>query len=823
MTSRLLKDSYTFFLIITSLCIVLAILFSVITESEKYMNLPISVIIILFIIGSLLMLTILVGFGNILLSFRNKWQILVLLILGTVLIRVAWVLLINTPVVSDFEFYYSYAKNTAAGVYKDYHNTCLIFPHRIGFPMLLSIIFKIFGSSILVAKIFNVVCSALLVVLVYIISEKLFSKKAAIYSGLLMVFWPAQIMYTSVVASEHLFMVFILAFIWWMIKGFTTSTYSKQILFFSLGGTALAIAQYLRPIALVIAIAIVMTAFIVYGFKQWKHLLLSFIATIIGFNLFFIPMTMVTEQLTDLNLRDTSSGYSLLVGMNQESSGQYNKTDEAILSEYDLEMEAVHDAAFQRAIGRVVENPTGTFLLAFKKYAIMWGGDIYGYQWSINDLEGDNILSNFMLKHPMIFRLISHLYYQFILLVSLIGVISLRKRKPDISLVFVQLLFLSQVGLHLLIEVQSRYHVFGVVMLMLIAGYGFKGLQNKVKIYSFLDSEVLKKLYNYMIFLLFGVMAIVSLLLISIGIQHAIKLKDPLLIEDDELLETRTYSFRYTEASLAVYMPNDQGVYRIIFEPCGINNIYAISDIYFNHYDILNDERYIVGTDFLSPYIVKAELGDDMMAEIHFTGGWHDSIGDGTGAPTGMTNTVEVTIDQEAPVQGSGLFDQIRIIVTNEIEGYNHSKSVLKEVVTYTIDESIIEVTINTTALVDAEITRYYGLQTQNDIWNDTVTYVYDDGSEDTYDMIQNNFSRMKSENIVDYYVVADNSGNYLMVDLYEIGLGNFEYIPKDSHTAFTMNYPKSYYNIINKKPLLLKSGEGFHIKGYYEFGFKNK
>jgi hypothetical protein len=166
-------------------------------------------------------------------------------------------------------------------------------------------------------------------------------------------------------------------------------------------------------------------------------------------------------------------------------------------------------------------------------------------------------------------------------------------------------------------------------------------------------------------------------------------------------------------------------------------------------------------------------------------------------------------------------FEKIIITVTNEIQGYNSADTALKEVVTYTIWDQFIEVQVDTEAVQDVEISRYYGLQTQNAVWNDTVTYVYMDGSEETYDMVNNSFARIKGENVVDYYVVADKSGRYLKVDLYNQGLGDFQAISNDQYTAFTMHYPKTYYNIINGEPVILNVGDSFTIQGIYEFGFK--
>ncbi|OAA91787.1 hypothetical protein [Clostridium ljungdahlii] len=120
--------------------------------------------------------------------------------LVAMLIGVLWVILINTQPFSDFAYYNQIANQVASGgQWGDTYTS-------VGYSIVLGFIYKIFGNSLASAKVFNLVLTFLNYGMFYIILQKvnLNEKRRKIIYGLF-VFFPSNIFYNSVLATEILF------------------------------------------------------------------------------------------------------------------------------------------------------------------------------------------------------------------------------------------------------------------------------------------------------------------------------------------------------------------------------------------------------------------------------------------------------------------------------------------------------------------------------------------------------------------------------------------------------------------------------------------
>lgn len=125
-------------------------------------------------------------------------------ILG-ILISILWVAVVNTQPFSDFAYYDRIAKQIAGGgQWGDTYTS-------VGYSIVLGFIYKVFGSTLIVAKIFNLVLTFINYMLVYKILNKmnLEEKRRKLIYGLF-VFFPNNIFYNSVLATEILFTTILL-------------------------------------------------------------------------------------------------------------------------------------------------------------------------------------------------------------------------------------------------------------------------------------------------------------------------------------------------------------------------------------------------------------------------------------------------------------------------------------------------------------------------------------------------------------------------------------------------------------------------------------
>lgn len=120
---------------------------------------------------------------------------LIMFVLG-----VLWINLVNTQPYSDFDYYYTVAKNVANGL--EWGNTYT----AVGYSIFLGFIFKVFGSSLIIVKIVNLILVTMNNILFFKILKKVNIKeidRKIIFA--LFILFPSNLYYISLVAGELLF------------------------------------------------------------------------------------------------------------------------------------------------------------------------------------------------------------------------------------------------------------------------------------------------------------------------------------------------------------------------------------------------------------------------------------------------------------------------------------------------------------------------------------------------------------------------------------------------------------------------------------------
>lgn len=118
---------------------------------------------------------------------------------------IIWVILVNTQPFSDFAYYDELARHIAGGgMWGDTYTS-------VGYPIVLGFIYRVFGSNLITAKIFNIVLTSVNYVLFYKILKniELEEKSRKVIYGLFVIF-PNNIFYNSILASEILFTTILL-------------------------------------------------------------------------------------------------------------------------------------------------------------------------------------------------------------------------------------------------------------------------------------------------------------------------------------------------------------------------------------------------------------------------------------------------------------------------------------------------------------------------------------------------------------------------------------------------------------------------------------
>jgi hypothetical protein len=130
----------------------------------------------------------------------NKFILLAGLILSAI-----WVMLVDTKPFSDFQYYYDVAVNVANGL--QWGNTYT----AVGYSIILGGLFKIFGASLMTAKVFNVFLITLNSILFIEILDRADLRDLDVkIIFTLFVLFPNNIFYAGLIANELLFTTFLL-------------------------------------------------------------------------------------------------------------------------------------------------------------------------------------------------------------------------------------------------------------------------------------------------------------------------------------------------------------------------------------------------------------------------------------------------------------------------------------------------------------------------------------------------------------------------------------------------------------------------------------
>lgn len=426
-----------------------------------------------------------VGLNYVLDKFNPATLIFLVIIGGvSVLLRASWMMNVDTALFSDFTGYFHYASEIAKGYPRTDQALYNIFPFTVGYPVVISFWYKIFGATLVAGKVFNLLCSVIVLLLIYFAAEIAFDRSVARICALIFALWPTQVMYSSVMATEHIFGVFYMLSIL-LVFLIGNSLFGKKVYMHSFTlGMALTATQFIRPISILLFPAIFLYIYIFSGheisFRNLAQKTRIFAIICITYMLTLFLLTEVVFHFTGVNLSNSSPGYNLLMGTNAKYRGVWNPEDAEIIKEFGYDANRIQEEALSRSLSRIRSNPGGFLKFALtKKIAAMWENEGYGYYWSTQRINSSSAFFEFMNEHSKFIRSIYQSYYVLILFLVLVGsIFALKNINYNASLLM--LLPLGVMGAHLFLEVQGRYAFPAMTLLIIMSAYGVTGAKEFV-------------------------------------------------------------------------------------------------------------------------------------------------------------------------------------------------------------------------------------------------------------------------------------------------------------------------------------------------------
>ncbi|MGE7862941.1 glycosyltransferase family 39 protein [Bacillus mobilis] len=408
----------------------------------------------------------------------NEKKCFFVLVIICLAVKLTWVLTYKIqPLVDYATFYY-----TAEALSKEFvidNNYIALFPHIFGYASFLSVFLKIFGASHMVAPIVNVVLTTISMGLIYVIARKIGGVRTAITASVLWIVLPSQTIYNMFVLSEPLYCT-ILLLIWVVMISVHEKIHNisiKKLLVYSILLAALfALMNMVRPIAAVPIIALVIWLFII----NTKHIgnkkiLLNKVVYVGVIVIGYVIFSTASNQYITLRLGEeiaSAPGYNVYVGFNQAESGKWNMPDAELLFEYNNKpgwtAEDSQQKMLEEAKNRILNDNIDFMKLFSDKFFVFLSEDSAAVSYAEPVL--DNVVR---------YTVASNIFYYFLIVTSILGVLIMIKNKTKSILFMICLYTIGLTMAQLLVEVASRYHYSATIPMIILSAFGINYAYNK--------------------------------------------------------------------------------------------------------------------------------------------------------------------------------------------------------------------------------------------------------------------------------------------------------------------------------------------------------
>ena len=421
------------------------------------------------IIFAIVMFVIYKTIKNKSLQLRNK--VIIIIFIGGIL-RVLWLINVNTQPYSDFETLYNGAvalinnDNTLfTGV-----NYIARFPHLSYMIVYMAVIMKLFGQAVLTIKIGNLIFSIITMYLIYKVSLEVFEEEnlALVSLGISAIFAP-MITYVGVLATENIAIPFYLASIYFFIKAIKKD---MSLGLLALSGLLLGIGNLFRMVAVIMVIAYVMYI-LIFEDKKIISKIKSSIVIVIMFVSVLVSGSFLLKSLgiTEVHLwkGKEPAVTNILKGSNIESFGRFNDEDAAIPEKYNYDYDKVKDVSLEIIKERLTTtSPIRLAIFYGGKFIGQWGqGDMSGISWSESGAEKIGVINSENSK------VVVQLAYISIISLSFISLFNKKRIIYENKIINLFYIILCGYGcFYLISEMQGRYAYIACWLFIIFATSG---------------------------------------------------------------------------------------------------------------------------------------------------------------------------------------------------------------------------------------------------------------------------------------------------------------------------------------------------------------
>lgn len=369
------------------------------------------------------------------------------------------VLLVDAPLIVDWLRYHDLAVSISQG--GDWFAS-----RPSGYSLLLATAYRLFGADPAVGEWLNLGLGAVSGALVYAVALRVAGSRAAGVALLLYAISPAEILMTTVLATELPYGALLIAAVFIVIAA------PPAMLRAVAAGVVLGASQYVRATSQVLAPILAVTAGalaapgrrLVIGLALGAAFVLS-LAPVIGANL----------ERSGVPSLSTSSfqAWQLLIGTNQEHDGRFNADDVALVGGEDaLGTPGAERIALRVALQRIADDPLGQVGLLVRKLPQVWGDAHYGARWAFHQDPAQEP------RTTQTFVLLSQLAWALTAGLAAIGAwLAVGRARSRLSVMVVTIVAFAVI--HALGEANPRYHAPLVPIFCVLGGIGAAALAER--------------------------------------------------------------------------------------------------------------------------------------------------------------------------------------------------------------------------------------------------------------------------------------------------------------------------------------------------------
>lgn len=395
----------------------------------------------------------------------KKWvkenKFIVFIFLFSFIIRLGVILLVDTPIISDFKMMYDAALEVVNGTdsYKSM-GYFITWGYQMGHVLYQAFLLSII-NSVFFLKIVNCIVTSLTVVFVYLISRRICSERSAKISSILYSIFLFPLLLNSVLTNQFLPALIILIALYILLN----INFKKKFVISSvIVGILLGLSNIFRSETIVIVFSILLYFVFLFITKvDWKKLIISFLIIFMGYYVVFNGTSLLLKatNVSPSGLDILNSSWKFVLGFNYETSGMYSNEDAAIYA-------GDSDAAKKEAINRIMQFEKIP-LHFLKKTKILWfNSDL---SWSISMDE----------VYYKVLNIINQLWIILFNILAVCSAFRFIKLKFEKEHVLMCLILLVYFGVYLLIEVMPRYAYSLQVFEAIIIGISLDYIFTKIK------------------------------------------------------------------------------------------------------------------------------------------------------------------------------------------------------------------------------------------------------------------------------------------------------------------------------------------------------